>query len=215
MKKKLALTAAAVALVGTLAVGGTLAWFTDTEEATNVVTIGNVDVVWNENDQRITSNNKNDFGNNKVPGDSYVKNAKVENVGKNSAYVRAKIQYVAGNETLDTLPSYYNVEILAGKTDDITGKTNEWVKDGEYYYFMSAVEPNQFTDLLVGTVSIPTDATQGQIANDTFKVVLYAEAIQSENVIKNGEKISNPSIDQLKEVFKKTIENGYNGETGN
>ena len=39
MKKKVALTAAAVALVGTLAVGGTLAWFTDTETATNVVTM--------------------------------------------------------------------------------------------------------------------------------------------------------------------------------
>ena len=44
MKKKVALTAAAVALVGTLAVGGTLAWFTDTETATNVVTMGEVDI---------------------------------------------------------------------------------------------------------------------------------------------------------------------------
>ena len=43
MKKKLVLSLAAAALVGTLAVGGTLAWFTDTETATNVVTTGNVE----------------------------------------------------------------------------------------------------------------------------------------------------------------------------
>ena len=43
MKKKYALALAAAAMVGTLAVGGTLAWFTDTETATNVVTMGNVD----------------------------------------------------------------------------------------------------------------------------------------------------------------------------
>ena len=32
MKKKLVLSLAAAAMVGTLAVGGTLAWFTDTED---------------------------------------------------------------------------------------------------------------------------------------------------------------------------------------
>ena len=48
MKKKVALTAAAVAMVGTLAVGGTLAWFTDTETATNVVTMGEVDIKLSE-----------------------------------------------------------------------------------------------------------------------------------------------------------------------
>ena len=49
MKKKYALALAAAAMVGTLAVGGTLAWFTDTETATNVVTMGNVDITLSEN----------------------------------------------------------------------------------------------------------------------------------------------------------------------
>ena len=57
MRRKVALTAAAVAMVGTLAVGGTLAWFTDTETATNVITTGNVDVRWFENDEAITDEN--------------------------------------------------------------------------------------------------------------------------------------------------------------
>ena len=35
-------------MVGSLAVGGTLAWFTDTETATNVVTMGNVDITLSE-----------------------------------------------------------------------------------------------------------------------------------------------------------------------
>ena len=53
MKKKLVLSLAAAALVGTLAVGGTLAWFTDTETATNVVTTGNVDIAWFEGDGNV------------------------------------------------------------------------------------------------------------------------------------------------------------------
>ena len=51
MKKKLVLSLAAAAMVGTLAVGGTLAWFTDTETATNVVTTGHVDISVMEKDK--------------------------------------------------------------------------------------------------------------------------------------------------------------------
>ena len=43
MKKKLMVTALAVALVA-IAVGGTLAWFNDTDEVTNVFTVGSVDI---------------------------------------------------------------------------------------------------------------------------------------------------------------------------
>ena len=79
MKKKVALTAAAVALVGTLAVGGTLAWFTDTETATNVVTTGHVDISVMEKDSAgDTYEEKNDSG--LTLDGKYVPNATVDNL---------------------------------------------------------------------------------------------------------------------------------------
>ena len=44
MKKRTKLITAAVSLGALMTVGGTLAWFTDSETATNVVTTGNVNV---------------------------------------------------------------------------------------------------------------------------------------------------------------------------
>ncbi|MBQ8288413.1 MAG: hypothetical protein IJX76_06545 [Clostridia bacterium] len=47
MKKKL-LTCLSIALIAALAITGTMAYFTDTESVTNVMTIGNIDIVLNE-----------------------------------------------------------------------------------------------------------------------------------------------------------------------
>ena len=51
MKKKLVLSLAAAALVGTLAVGGTLAWFARMLRRQRTwLTTGNVDTAWFEGD---------------------------------------------------------------------------------------------------------------------------------------------------------------------
>ncbi len=47
-KRKLVLLALAVSMVAILAVGGTLAYFTDTETAKNVFTVGKIDIALNE-----------------------------------------------------------------------------------------------------------------------------------------------------------------------
>ena len=44
MKRKISLGIAAVAMVLTVAIGGTLAYFTDRDEATNVITMGKVHI---------------------------------------------------------------------------------------------------------------------------------------------------------------------------
>ncbi len=209
MKKKVALTAAAVALVGTLAVGGTLAWFTDTEEATNVVTIGNVDIQWNEDGTRITENTPGqDFGTNKVPGASFDKNARIDNVGKNPAYVRATISYqIDDGELVSQVPDGYAVEILADN------ENNKWAynTDDGYYYYLDELATNAYTDYLVGKVSIPAETTQGQIHDETFRVILNAEAIQSENV---AEDAPETLADYVAIFTDKNIENGFEGESG-
>lgn len=91
MKKKYALALAAAAMVGTLAVGGTLAWFTDTETATNVVTMGNVDITLSEaggEDGAIIDGGLEYTD--VMPGDKFQKTVTIKN-NENDAYVRAVI----------------------------------------------------------------------------------------------------------------------------
>lgn len=44
MKKKLTLVVTCVVLVAAMVIGGTLAYFTDTKDATNTFTVGNVSI---------------------------------------------------------------------------------------------------------------------------------------------------------------------------
>ena len=52
-KKSLVSLLAAVSLVAVVGVGSTLAYFTDSDVATNVVTMGHVDIVLTENGQKL------------------------------------------------------------------------------------------------------------------------------------------------------------------
>ena len=201
MKKKMVLTAAAVALVGTLAVGGTLAWFTDTETATNVVTTGNIDIT-------LTEDGKNDG---KVieggleytditPGKTYDKVVTVDNVGKNDAYVRATIKVTSDNELIlqgllgkknpafsltDLKPGQWSNEIL---TDAETGK-----KYVEYvaYYTDTRTETDKEGQIfeagapawtLFTGVDMPWNMGN-EYENSMFKIQVTVDAIQVDNLL--------------------------------
>lgn len=132
MKKKTALAAAAVALVGMLAVGGTLAWFTDTETATNVVTVGSIDVTLSEEggaddqivDGKLTYENV-------MPGSELTKKVTIENVGDNDAYVKAVITVIPKNNDSKVIPS----DLVASNANaikfdgNVAGKT--WKLEGD------------------------------------------------------------------------------------
>lgn len=183
MKKKVALTAAAVALVGTLAVGGTLAWFTDTETATNVVTTGNVDIAWFEgngtedSEKKITTGNPGmQFGNGTLvtPGQNLDKEARIKNEGKNAAYIRAKIVFLNKDQEVIEKPEYMHIE----------GTDKQWMlneSDG-YYYYNKIVKPGEFTDKIMTDIEIATTANNQNFADKEITVRLDAEAIQSDNL---------------------------------
>lgn len=87
MKKKKILTAAmALSIISILAVGGSLAYFTDSDEKQNVFTTGDVDIALNETFEQ---------GSKLVPGGENMnvipKVVEVENTGTESAYVRTHI----------------------------------------------------------------------------------------------------------------------------
>jgi predicted ribosomally synthesized peptide with SipW-like signal peptide len=83
-KKKVAVLATATALLGVTLVGGTLAYFTDSEDATNVVEMGNVNISLEDTISGTTVA--------AVPNQKLSGNVSVENVGKNDAFLRVVVK---------------------------------------------------------------------------------------------------------------------------
>lgn len=96
MKKKKTILAALVLLL-VVAVGGAIAYFTDTDTKTNTFTIGNVDISLTEGDwDALADANNNgipDVAEDMMPGESVTKDPTINNLStKNPAYVFAKVE---------------------------------------------------------------------------------------------------------------------------
>lgn len=179
MKNKKLLTAAvSTALVAVVGIGATLAYFTDSEEVSNVVTMGHVDITLSEEETGNIPGEGLTFDN-VMPGDVLDKTPQILlNADSQDAYVRMKmdIETTGGNITEADIE-----ELRQGLTEDITGTDTGWYlgADGYYYYndALSAGEQVTFFE----TVTIPTD-WKNNTADGTFTIKLTAEAIQAANV---------------------------------
>ena len=105
-KRKILLAALSICMVAILAVGGTLAYLTDYDQAKNVFTIGKIDIELTEPDSKVKDKNettltdkteivKNAEGEevgvnykNLMSGNKIVKKPTITNTGDNTAYVR-------------------------------------------------------------------------------------------------------------------------------
>ncbi len=121
MNKKKILSLVLVVVLLVTAVSGTLAYFTDTEEATNVFTVGSVDIrllesqyytnVDTASDADIRNSAENyqaylaEAGKNVVPGREFNKAIYIDNVGDSPAYVRVRMIV-----TRDQFNSFYFTE---------------------------------------------------------------------------------------------------------
>lgn len=104
MKKKILSICLVIALAATAVVGGTLAYFTDTDDATNVFTTGNVDIELNEVFDKENAK--------LMPGIDIQKEIKVTNIGSENAFVRLHIAFPAmldsGSEDEPQFAAYNN-----------------------------------------------------------------------------------------------------------
>ena len=92
MKKKILSLCLVVALAATAVIGGTLAYFTDTDNATNVMTMGNVEIDLEETYEQNST---------LVPGLDINKDVWVENEGTEEAYVRVHMAFPANMDDGD------------------------------------------------------------------------------------------------------------------
>ena len=122
-KKKTIISA--IVLLAIVAVGGAIAYFTDTDTKTNTFTIGNVDITLSEEHWSTTDSNNNnipDAAENIAPGVSVAKDPVITNVSATApAYVYAKVEIPCTTDatpeeifTLNTigLPSFNALSII-------------------------------------------------------------------------------------------------------
>lgn len=165
MKKKLTAIALIVVLLAVAVVGSSLAYFTDTEKATNVFTVGNVDIELEEKMATTT----NDWYPTEfvdweaqalVPGAyGYNKMVLVKNTGENDAYVRVKVRYEAALESVLSVGS----DLLEERNASVAygGKTYETIDGIEYVvetiYTTSPVKAGYYFDVAGGYDAVKAD----------------------------------------------------------
>ena len=176
-KKKLYTLVGSLVLVGAIGVGATLAYFTDNDVATNVVTMGHVDIDLDEpNYTPGIDNVMEDL----VPGETITKDPTIT-VAENSqpAFIRAKIEFLMDGAPMG---AKYASELEGQLTLEGTKLVEDtsWKKgEGNYYYFQYEVDPGEKI-VLFDEVTIPSN-WGNDVADSEIQIIVSAEAIQSEN----------------------------------
>ncbi|MGN1279345.1 MAG: TasA family protein [Limosilactobacillus sp.] len=191
MKKKILALCLVIALAATAVIGGTLAYFTDDDEATNTFTVGNVKIDLTEPswEEGVTVEDV-------YPGQALDKDPIVTNEGNNPCFVRVKV------EGLDCLKET-GASVIALRhlvDDEYADGYNDaaWTYNEEdgYYYYNEVLNPGDTTPSLFDQIVIPTDLENleeedveldeenpdqvEEIPDPEFEVVVKAEAVQSQ-----------------------------------
>lgn len=165
-KKKLLPLILSVALIGAIGVGATLAYFTDSEEATNVITMGNVDIELTEpsfpEDKKVEDI---------TPGEEIAKDPTITvKETSQDAYVRASIEITG-------LSDLQKEQLLA----KITINSGWLLSDDGYYYYQNSLKATESATLF-DKVVIP-ETWKNEVADKTFEIIVKAEAIQADNFV--------------------------------
>lgn len=171
MKKKLVTLCAALALCATAIIGGTLAYFTDTEAATNTFTVGNVDI-------ELTEPNWTGEHTNVYPGQKLAKDPTVKNIGANACYVRISVSNL--NQYVETLGQNALITYWTGSTVNTLGK--HWVKEGDYFYYTEVLAKDDETSALFDQIQVPVELTNNQTVEG---IEVKAEAVQAQGLKDN------------------------------
>ena len=166
MKKKITALCLCVALLAVAVVGASLAYFTDTDNATNTFTVGNVaiDLIEQERDGNgglkdfengkklsplvgSAQGEKDEFG---MPtAKNYVdKMVTIENTGSEAAYIRAYFAipsalddgYETFNAGLNTLHFNFGNKVVNGVITSTEGVEWQWTHGGKWNYYETVID---------------------------------------------------------------------------
>jgi len=173
MKKRILILALAAVIVG-CSIGGTMAYYTNQNTATNVITSGSIDVElleWADEAREVPFADVEGI----MPGEDVTKIVEVKNTGLNAAWIRIQLtQNATGENVPDPLPEQLPI------TMDIGDKWTE--KDG-WYYYADALAPGDVSQPLFTTVSFP-NTMDNEWQSAEFSI---AVALQATQVANNGD----------------------------
>ena len=191
-KKKGAILISALALIAVIVIGGTLAYFTDTDDAQNVFTLGNVQGDLTETTtpgtdettgHPIKDGTPTDDGieyDHIVPGDWLSKEPRVNLTGTSEdAYVRVKLEVINEDGKLN---ADQKLQLLS---DECLNYGTDWVvgTDGYVYYqtkLTRDADGTSQTTPVFTLVKIP-ETWGNKTADVNFSIKITADLIQSDN----------------------------------
>lgn len=208
-KRKIILLAALLVMVAILGVGGTLAYFTAEDSATNEFTVGNVKIdliepKWDE----IGKHEAKDA----YPGEALAKNPQVVNTGKNPCFVRIKV------EGLEQFVETYGEDAKIGlRYIDADGKYHEGINTADwelykgYYYYKKVLATVATagdawnkglvakTPELFSQIVIPTQLENGEA---TTPINVKAYAVQAQGARPSWSAVQGMTVAEIAEWFK-------------
>ena len=187
-KRKILLVAAALCMIAILAVGGTLAYFTDTTEVkNNVFTVGNVKIEleepkWDEQGEEDAPE--------VYPGEALAKDPTVTNTGANPCFVRVSV------EGLDCLGEGEDM-LIHVRTNYVffdEAAASEIYTDG-YYYYTEVLAAGAATTPVFDSIVIPTALTNGD--GTEFSIDVFAQAVQAQGAKPSWTAVQTMTVDEI------------------
>lgn len=195
-KKKIqALAVAGVLTVGV--VGGTLAWFTSQDSVKNTFNTGASN---DNNGNGIKIEEEFKEPTNMLPGDVVNKDVQVKNTATYDQFIKVKLKptfvevgkdgsrnEIKQREIINELGEKQTCildtsKIILNFTENLKTDKNDgpWVKDGDYYYYMGKVKPNELTSMLLDSVTLDSNAGN-EYRGLVFDIDVEAQSIQASN----------------------------------
>lgn len=166
-KARLLLIALA-AILATVLTQPTLAYYTTTGKATNVVTSGDIQLKIHE--RTADGSEFPDEGVYIIPGDIVSKQVSVENVCGHPFYLRVKLVSGSNNQGLSA------EDCLKMNID-----TSNWTYRDGFYYFNRILQPGETTPALFTQVEIVGSKVDQSHIGSMLSLTVNAYAVQSEN----------------------------------
>lgn len=188
MKKKILALTLCVVMAAIAIVGGTLAYFTDTDKATNTFTVGNIDIDLTEPKwDAIGEKEAADV----YPGEALAKDPTVKNDGFNPCFVRIKVT---------NLDPFGTDNMITYRTDYVEGALGtDWERhtDG-YFYYTKVLAAGATTDALFDQIVMPVGLTNNAEAEP---IVVYAEAVQAQGARPSFSAVEAMTVAEISDWF--------------
>lgn len=207
-KKRMITLGASIALVAALGVGSTLAFFSDTENTTNVVTMGHVNIELTEPNYEGNDNDGEVI--NIVPNQKVVKDPTIALKGDSRpAYIRVKLEFLDENDSplSDDAKEALIARLYAGdgKLVDSTDWYYDETGNPDYWYYKNILSATDQKVVMFDSVRIPADWGNEWVKKG-FKINVTAEAIQAENFEPAKDETTGKIIGWFKEDGETPIE---------